>query len=58
MSSSTPDTAGRCCSVEKRRLMDELQRCNFCSSSREELHSCYREAARESGSRAKKCMVS
>jgi hypothetical protein len=58
MSSSTSDKAGSCCSAEKRRLMDELQRCNFCSSSREELHSCYREAARESGSRAKQCIVS
>ena len=57
MSSSTSDKAGRCCSAEKERLMEDLQSCNFCSSSREQLHSCYREAARESGRRAKQCMV-
>ena len=48
----------KCCSVEKKRLMAELAKCNFCSDNYDEFHSCYRAAARESGKRAKACALS
>jgi hypothetical protein len=45
----------QCCSLEKTRLMEELRKCD-CSGSYEEFHQCYRDAARESGDRARSCM--
>jgi hypothetical protein len=45
-----------CCSMEKKRLVKALEKCNFCSDDYEEFHSCYRKAARESGERARSCM--
>jgi hypothetical protein len=47
--------AHQCCSLEKTRLMEELRKCD-CSDSYDELHQCYRSAAKESGDRAKSCM--
>jgi hypothetical protein len=51
----TDQKSSQCCSMEKNRLMDELRKCD-CSSSYEEFHQCYRDAARESGDRARSCM--
>ncbi|NIP28735.1 MAG: hypothetical protein GWO38_34235 [Phycisphaerae bacterium] len=51
------DKAGSCCSMEKMRLMDALERCDFCSDNYEEFHNCYRKAARESGERARACII-
>jgi len=49
--------AAQCCSMEKQRLMKELERCNFCTDSYEEFHNCYRQAARESGERSRTCVT-
>ena len=46
-----------CCSMEKKRLMKALEKCNFCTDDYEAFHNCYRMAARESGVRARSCMV-
>lgn len=46
----------RCCSEEKHRLMDVLRTCDYCTESLEERHLCYRNAARNSGERAKACI--
>lgn len=46
----------QCCSLEKTRLMEELRKCD-CSTSYEEFHECYRDAAKESGQRARSCTV-
>ena len=43
--------------MEKNNLVQELRKCDFCSSSYEEFHNCYRDAARESGQRARTCIV-
>ena len=48
----------KCCSMEKKRLMEALEKCNFCTDNYDEFHNCYRAAARESGKRAKSCMIS
>lgn len=50
--------AKNCCSMEKKRLMRELEKCNFCSDDYESFHNCYRAAARESGKRSKSCILS
>jgi hypothetical protein len=35
----------------------ELKKCDLCTTSYEEFHQCYRDAAKESGQRARACMV-
>lgn len=47
----------QCCSLEKKRLMEELKKCDFCTTSYEDFHRCYQNAARKSGGRARICMV-
>jgi hypothetical protein len=49
--------ARNCCSMEKKRLMKALEKCQFCSDDYETFHSCYRAAARESGERARSCII-
>ena len=49
--------ARNCCSMEKKRLMKALEKCHFCTDNYEEFHNCYRMAARESGERARLCMI-
>jgi len=46
-----------CCSMEKNRLVEQLRKCDFCADSYEAFHECYRDAARESGQRARACIV-
>lgn len=50
--------ANQCCSMEKKRLIKALEKCNFCTDDYEEFHSCYRAAARESGARSRSCIMS
>ena len=47
-----------CCSLEKEHLTDVLFACDYCSSTMEERHICYRKAAKESGKRSRQCIVS
>jgi hypothetical protein len=54
---ASPSKASSCCALEKKRLMAELKQCDFCTSDYEAFHRCYRKAARESGERAKACML-
>ncbi|MDA8141810.1 MAG: hypothetical protein M0036_24455 [Desulfobacteraceae bacterium] len=44
-----------CCTMEKKRLVEELRKCDFCASSYEEFHQCYRDAAKESGEWSRSC---
>ena len=57
MSKSPDKKAARCCSIEKQRLSKEIKKCDFCSETYEDLHHCYRNAARTSGQRARSCVV-
>jgi hypothetical protein len=45
-----------CLRDEKERLMDDVRRCDFCSTSTAEHSHCYEETARESGRRSKACL--
>jgi hypothetical protein len=47
----------KCCSLEKKRLVKELRKCDFCTADYDEFHQCYREAAQESGQRSRACLV-
>ena len=47
----------KCCSMEKKKLIKEIEKCNFSTSNYEEFHDCYRQAARESGKRSRACIV-
>jgi hypothetical protein len=47
----------QCCSNEKERLKAVLNDCDAHSADRRQRHECYRAAARDSGRRAKRCMI-
>ncbi len=40
---------------KKERLMDELRRCDFCSTSMAEHSNCYEDTAKDCGKRSKEC---
>lgn len=48
----------KCCLMEKKKLMVELERCNFCTEDYESFYDRYRKAARESGQRSRACLSS
>jgi hypothetical protein len=47
----------QCCYLEKERLVKESTQRDFCTTSYEAFHQCYRDAARESGKWARSCMT-
>lgn len=57
MTESPHKKAVRCCSIEKQRLVKEIRECDFCSETYEDLHQCYRSAARDSGQQARACVM-
>jgi len=48
----------KCCSMEKKNLVKELEKCNFCTDNYDDFHNCYRQASRESGERSRACIIS
>jgi hypothetical protein len=50
--------AKRCCTKEYQRLVHRLGACEMDSNTSGEKHACYRQAAKTSGRRAKKCITS
>lgn len=52
------DESRSCCSMERKRLMQELRKCDFCTESYDEFHQCYTDAARDSGERSRACIMS
>jgi hypothetical protein len=46
----------RCCHTARKQLLDELRKCDYCTTSVEEHDACRQAAARESGERAKACV--
>jgi hypothetical protein len=49
--------AHECCAMEKENLVATLQKCDWCSTSYEEISQCYQAAAREIGERSRACLV-
>ena len=54
---AVPINARKCCAIEKKRLVKELRKCDLCSKSYAEFHLCYRDAALQSGRRARDCVT-
>jgi hypothetical protein len=50
--------ARKCCTREKDRLVKELSHCDVNAQNPEERHQCYRSAAKNSGRRSRKCLIS
>ena len=48
----------KCCSLEKESLMEVLFACDYCTTNLDERHLCYQKAARESGIKARACILS
>ena len=46
-----------CLNAEKQQLIDDVRRCDFCSTDMEDHSRCYEDAARESGARSKSCFI-
>jgi hypothetical protein len=58
MESESLKKAKKCCSKEHDRLMSNLSYCDIQFETPAERHRCYRVAAKRSGRRSKKCMIS
>ncbi|MCF8092854.1 MAG: hypothetical protein K9K40_10405 [Desulfotignum sp.] len=58
MTKSINITARQCCSREKEILKQELIECDDNTYSRDERHACYRWAAKKSGQRSRRCLIS
>ncbi|MDA3916589.1 MAG: hypothetical protein PF690_06420 [Deltaproteobacteria bacterium] len=51
------EKAIKCCSLEKESLMEVLLACDYGTTSIEDRHLCYRKAAKESGTKARTCIL-
>lgn len=58
MESESLKKAKQCCSHEQDRLMRNLSSCDSQFETPAERHRCYRVAAKRSGRRSRKCMIS
>lgn len=58
MESESLKKAKKCCSKEHDRLMSNLSYCDSQFETPAEKHRCYRVAAKRSGRRSKKCILS
>ena len=58
MSDSRRSDAKNCCSTERKRLVKDIRKCDFCSTDWEEHHRCLSAAAKESHRRSHVCMTS
>jgi hypothetical protein len=57
MATHESSSSGACCFKEKRRLVEELSNCGYCSTSFEEYKRCRQEVSRDSSERAEECML-
>ena len=57
MTDSSRSSASKCCSTERRRLVQDIRKCDFCSTDWEEHHRCLSAAAKESNRRSQACMT-
>jgi|GEM_PF-2114707 len=51
------DKATMCCAMGKKRMMDALRSCDYCTTSIDERSSCYKAVAKDSGLRTKTCIM-
>lgn len=55
-SSYIKEKAAMCCAIGKKRMMDALRSCDYCTTSMEERSACYKAVAKDSGLRTKTCI--
>ena len=55
-SSYKKQKAAMCCAMGKKRMMDALRSCDYCTTSMDERSACYKEVAKDSGLRTKTCI--
>jgi hypothetical protein len=55
--STSSEQGHNCCTAERKQLMAEMRKCDYCTTSYEEYQQCYEEAARESGERSRSCLA-
>lgn len=56
-SSYKKNKAAMCCAVGKKKMMDALRSCDYCTTSMDERSSCYKTVAKDSGLRTKTCIL-
>ena len=47
----------KCCAQERKNLVDQLRKCDWCSTSYESFAKCYQTAAKETGERSRACLI-
>lgn len=47
----------KCCARERKNLVDQLRKCDWCSTSYESFAKCYQAAAKETGERSRACLM-
>jgi len=57
MKSYKKNKAAMCCALGKKRMTEALRSCDYCTTSLEERSECYKEVARDSGLRARSCIM-
>lgn len=57
MKSYMKKKAAMCCALGKKRLTEALRSCDYCTTSLEERSACYQAVAKETGLRAKTCIM-
>jgi hypothetical protein len=55
MKRSSMSREQRCCHTARKQLLDDLRKCDYCTTSVEEHDACRQAAARESNERARAC---
>jgi hypothetical protein len=49
--------AAMCCALGKKRMTEALRSCDYCTDSLEERSECYKAVAKDTGLRAKTCIM-
>jgi hypothetical protein len=54
---TTSEQTITCLKDEKERLLEDIRRCDHCSTSMDEHSQCYEETAKASGNRSRACFM-
>lgn len=57
MKSYMKKKAAMCCALGKKRMMDALRSCDYCTTSMEERSACHKAVSKDSGLRSRACIL-
>lgn len=57
MKSYVKKKAALCCALGKNRMTEALRSCDYCTTSVEDRSACYKAVAKDSGLRARACLL-